>query len=849
MTADDPCDDFITRTLSDYIINLAGTDPPEGKGKKELPDAIRVDLSENVTEHISGEWELSASQPISKNGVVSQTAAVVVTNLSGYTDPNPLFGVMTLVARIHDNGDPSHSGNAKVTCNSGGFSNYDIGPLAGQGNCQPTSDASILQEKFHVKFKTQDVDNSLPDLTFDTVACVEGSQLGISGQGALPRVSFNWAWNDATGIPIDACDASNGNSIYCDATQFNIMMMKRIHALDEFLAANNHTFECPQNPSAQKKEEFFPGNGNIPPGYVGITQVGYRFTEGSASAITFMADVNNAGTTPQEASIHVQPGSNLEGDILPPECVASGIIPAGGGIQLECPMEGFGLSTEYWVEFSLSSSTTASLAYSQPIIPLNTQSIEQQKNGTCEDRIKGTILSNGIPAINYWIDPSDPQYGSYVNEDSVTFTPTIPNVQTLNNLMHFDAYLIRDGYSADFEQDFRDYYVSNSFADAPVWFKGTPSQKGFSSYYGTDLLGFTNKYFNDPTLPAAGKYRVDLSILFGDEWTFFDGEGNPSAGIVAEFYHLDNPSPNSPFYRMPFNGLVGLENTVFDRVGYGVEYINMGEEIVKINDSLVQTYSGVGSSALSHVTVEERTDIRSLNSIPSTRGNLLEVTANAGTGTGTLDFTPSLATPLMMRVNHEVNPNPFAAYYQLSRNGTPQDTGNTLTFWEGAGNCYDFGGTPIYEKFNYSPDRAGLPTDQYPSWPYLYAVDWERALVGGNAFLRTIFYTPADGAYSLNGEAGTARFITANYPDYSTSQLLDGITTMPYNNASSAIDSLQDVFDLVGEGKICVSDSGAKARFFWNPETIYKQTGQTSISALTNQLKAGITCLGPPGQP
>jgi hypothetical protein len=99
----------------------------------------------------------------------------------------------------------------------------------------------------------------------------------------------------------------------------------------------------------------------------------------------------------------------------------------------------------------------------------------------------------------------------------------------------------------------------------------------------------------------------------------------------------------------------------------------------------------------------------------------------------------------------------------------------------------------------------------------------------------------------LNGEAGTSKFITANYPEYSSSQILDGVSTMPYNNGSQVIDSIQDVFDLVADGKICVSNSGTKTRFFWNPETIYKQTGQTSISAVTNQLTAGNTCLGPPG--
>lgn len=847
LLAEDPCDDDTTETLQDYIINLAGTTAPDGEGKGDPPDAIDVKISTNASPHISADWELSASQPISKKGVASQTAAVVVENKSGYTDPYPLFGVMTLRATIHDNGDPSHSGNASVQCESGGFSNFDIGPTASQGSCHPTSDDSVLEEKFHVKFKTQDTDNSLPNLTFDSVACSDGSQLGQSGKGALPRVALNWGWNDTTGIPINACDALNGNYIYCDATQFNIMMMKRVKALDEFLAANNYQFTCPENPGKQNTSATFPSNTSMGANLIGITQVGYQFASSDATAVTFTADVNNTTSSTQSADVLIIVGSNNSNDTIPNSCTASGSIPANSGTTISCTITNFGLSSDYYAEFTLSSTTTSNIAFSQPIVTLNTKSVEQQNAGTCDDLPKTTALISGIPGINYWIDGADPEYGTYVNDNTVTFTPAVPNVQALNNLLHFDAYLIRDGYSADFEEDFRDYYVNNSFADAPTWFKGLGNAPVFSKYYGTDKLAFTNKYFNDSTLPAAGKYRVDLSIFFGDDWSFFNGDGSPDAGIAVEFYHLENPFPNSPFYRMPMNGMVGLENTVYDRIGYGVEYINNGPEIIQINDSLIQTYSGVGSSALSQVTVEESSDLRKLNSIPSTRGNLLEVTSNAGTSTGSMTFTPSLATPLMMRVNHAVTPNPFAAYYQITSNGVPQDTGNTLTFWEGAGNCYDFTGTPIYEKFNYSPDRAGLPTDKYPNWPYLYAVDWEKALVGGNAHLRTIFYTPTDGVYSLNAEAGTGKFITANYPEYSNTQLLDGITTMPYNNASAAINSIQDVFDLVGEGKICVSDSGVKARFFWNPETIYKQTGQTSISAVTNQLKAGNTCLGPPG--
>lgn len=841
--SEDPCADDLTQPLLDYVINLAG-----GEDQDKLPpDAVTVKLSNNVKSDISAEWMVDVANVGSKKGKVQQTVGVIATNKSGFSDPNPLFGVMTLVSKIHDNGDPSHSGQAHVFCDADTFGPFSIGPTASEGKCKPANDEGIHQEAFHVKFRTQEVDQSLPNLTFDTVACVSGTSLGVSGKGALPKVAFNWGWNDQSGIPMKACDASNPNAVYCDATQFNIDMMKRLKKLDEFLAANNYTFSCPDNPSPQTGSANYPNPNPIISGFIGLSERGFAVQ--STSSVKFTGKLENKTTASQEISMKVTmkdiEAEEVEGEILP-SCTVSATLVANSSQSVECVISSLSNKT-YLSQFALTSTTTSNIAYQSNDILIDLDGYNAQTQGTCEDLPKSTAVVGGKPIINLWIDKDDSETGSGVNDNTVTFTPDVPNVQALTDLLHYDTYLIRDGYSHDFENDFRDYYSAN-FADAPPWFKGGNGTAGFNAFYGDDdSLYFTNKFFDDPTLPAAGKYQVNINVFFDDNWQMLSATGEPKAHIAIDFYHLETPSPNSPFYRLPFDGALGLENTTYDRVGYGVEYINAGADPIKINDTLIQTYSGEGSTALGQLTVSESTDLRKLNSIPSTRGNILEVVAPSGSAEQSMTFTPSLATPLLMRVNHEVTPNPFSAYYQLGLNGVPQDTGNTLTFWEGAGNCYDFTGTPIYEKFNYSPDRAGLPTDKYTSWPYLYAVDWDKALVGGNAYLRTIFYTPADGTYSLNGEAGTSKFITANYPDYSSTQLLDGITTMPYNNASTAIDSIQDVFDLVGQGKICVSDSGAKARFFWNPETIYKQTGQTSISAVTNQLKAGKTCLGAPG--
>ncbi|QQR93115.1 MAG: hypothetical protein IPJ89_02655 [Candidatus Iainarchaeum archaeon] len=154
----------------------------------------------------------------------------------------------------------------------------------------------------------------------------------------------------------------------------------------------------------------------------------------------------------------------------------------------------------------------------------------------------------------------------------------------------------------------------------------------------------------------------------------------------------------------------------------------------------------------------------------------------------------------------------------------------------------------MYEKFNYSPDRAATPSDAITAWQLSYGVDWERSLSSGTESLRTIFYTPAGENYAIQSTTDYAKFLSANYPSPSNIVPLDGISSMPYNNPSLFVDSLQDLFDLVGDRKVCISDSGVKARFFWNPETIYKQTSQTSIHAITQGLVAGQTCLGPPSQ-
>ncbi len=839
------CSDDVSNYLPDYIINLAG-----GNDQDKLPpDAINVELSDNVKQFIKGEWNVKTTTYTvidAPNYVMSQIVGVTFTNLTGFSSPNPLFGVATLRATEHIHGDPSHGGLASVECSNDNFNMFRIGGSSDQGSCSNSYDI-VREEKFHLKFKTQEISQALPTTGFDTFACATGSTLGSTGPGSIPRVAFNWSWNNASGIPMYACDASNADAVFCDATQFNIDMMKRIKALDDFLEANNYQFACPDNPALQPDNVTHTNPAPIPTGFVGLVSSGFDFQNGTS--VLFNGTVQNNSAIAQNVELNVQmTPSNANSSSGVKTCAGPIAVPANSSANVNCSIGG--LSPEkYSAQIRLTSSTTSNIAQFTIAVPLDVGAYAAATSGACTGFPKTTAIINGVPGINMWIDKNDPRFGEHVNVANVNFTPDVNSIQALNDLLHYDAYLIRDGYSADFENDFRDYYTSGSFADAPAWFKGSVAAPGFNRFYGEDnVLAFSNKYFEDTTLPAAGKYHVDLSVFFtGDEWKLLDANGDRSAVIGVDFYHLKNPVPNSPFYRLPFNGQVGLEGTQYNRVGYGLEYINETNP-VKVNDSLVQTNSGEESSAIGQVNVEYEDDLRVMNSIPSTRGNILEVTSGNGNTSGRVVFTPSLATPTVLKISHAASTQPFSTFYQIAENGSPVDTGNTLTFWEGAGMCYDFTSVPVYEKFNFEPDRAAGSTDQLANWQSAYGIDWPFARAGGDEYLRTIFYTPAQGSYSIISSTDTTRFFTTNVKTPSTSQTLDGISTLTYNNASTVIDSMQDVFDLVSGGKICVADSGNKARFYWNPETLYKQPGLNNVSvhAFTVGLVAGQTCVGPP---
>lgn len=837
-------DSFNSETLRDYVINLAGAGDANG-GRYLPPDAIAVGLNPYGKKDIKPGFNLKVTDVTGEGDHGKQEVGLVFENSSGLEELKPAYSVLNVEATEHIHGDTTHSGGASVKCGKGSFGNYWIGAGGGMGNCHGSWDQTYSQ-RFHVRFKTADVKESLPDINFDTYPCVSGTEIGRSGAGALPRVKLNWGWNEETGgIGYDNCDANNEDYIYCDAAQFSIEVSKRLERLYEFLEANNFALKCPTPESGD--EALGETNTEYSAHAVLEEKLGLSSIEmGKAgNSRAFTVSVKNNTTATQDAKVTM----TLNGTGGTNECTKNLLnITAGVSMQEACEFENLEEGT-YAVIAQISSETTDDVDANTVSYGFTVSEESSTIAGYNCSLARTTETYYGEPMINRFIDatPNVNWAGSAIHSK-----------KELNDLLKFNAYLIKDAYSDDFRKDFAHYYTNIEFADTPVYFTNLGGRGyGLNKLFEQGTIVFTGKYTTENAIPAPGLYEVEIAAYFGNDWKFFDDEGKTNVLVSVVLHHLDDPYPNSPFYSLPFDGSVGLDGISFNRQGYGTAYENYSaENALQINNSNVpaKSYADAGSSAVESVETEVVTDIYRLNTDPKTRGMVLSV--DRSSAKNKVEFFPSKATPVMLKMHKgEIGSEPFSAFYTLTIGGVPADTGSVLAYWSGAGSCLDFTGVPVYEKFYESPDRAAEVKDRLANWVNAYAVDWEKAAYKGDVYLRTIFYTSAFDRCELHAESplGSLFFITPETSDIAKGEegvALGGISSMEHNKGGSGsgeiVSSVQDVFDLVDSNAMCITSTGNKATFWWNPQKIYTQAGGSgnSINGDMDLLVAGKTCIG-----
>ncbi len=685
--------DLVTNTLTGYVINL------KNDAKTVQPNTPKV----------TGRWSVGDAEV---NGEYdSQLAGIVFENAN--LGEETVFATVVIDSNIHSYSDPAVVPQGLP----------DWGPYKLEAISQTTTHA----QKFHMKFSGVEQTQSIANRTTDTTACQSGALLGRTGAGVLPRIKLRWNWTD---IAIDSCDAKNPEYIYCDATQFSIMMTKRLQALQEFFAINPG-FSCPQNQYA---------------------------------------------------------------------------------INLQEEMDGFNVYTD------------------------DAFSVSNYLNGCWLP--KTTRGYDGKSALEYYIEASS----------GVRWTEAIPNQQALHDLLFFDAYLIQDGYSEDFIQDFSYYYSNVSFLDTPTYFFNDETGQNLNTFFDEGKITVRQKYSESVALPSSGRFAVTLDIDFeNDAYSLFKTGNKSSANVVVNLVLKENPQLESPFYYLPFDGEVGRNGPSFERTGYGIGYQVITDDAFRISRfDEVHTRPDVTGASLQTVEVTKNTSFNELNAIPSKRGFILDVYQNSNTQKS-MRFSPSLATPVLMKIFQEKSLIPFSALYSFRVGDQKIDVGDRSTFWSGAGTCLDFDNQPVSDNWSFSPDRRGRDTDRIDQAEDFYGIDWPAAERNGVVFLKTVFYAPIGTEYDLRAETNNVKFVSSDEPEEMSIKIA-GIRTMKFNRVggsdSDRITAIDDLFDLVSEEKVCVTDTGLRSSFWWNPEALSQETGLsgTSVKTLENSLQSSHVC-------
>lgn len=700
-----------------------------------------------------------------------------------------------------------------------------------------------------------------PQADQEMVDCfTDSGKAGKTGVGALPKIKLDWTWK-VSNFDINAC--SDGNQ-YCDATQLSQVIIERMKKVEEQL--HGKTITCPRS-SSQVVDQALSGrysftssvptlSNQVPVGYVGLETVRVN-TDGNL--VRLEISVENRTGTPKTGTLNVKLGdkqlqsySKLESLGVIDNCALprtqtdgdmTGIDPLNPILNISVPACEGENTAEYILTYGTSTNPVIGnnikleVEYSGPSVylidPAQTYyttdlnfSVHQSQpaGGSCQVPAT-TAQFNGVDYIDMWFNKE--QY-----PENVISQWNITDIQQLKQTIEFDAYLITDNYNKQFQTDFDKAYggkmsagqtSSFAFLSAPSYY-----QTGIYSKLFRDNTTFNLKYSNNQSgvnILVPGKYRVRIDFIFGNDSWALEKAGDIDVNTTVTLTYMAGPESDSIFYRMPFNGTVGLSNTGYSRQNYGLAYI--GDEIVvsKQGQLPISTKYSSGSNPKKYLNTQYNRDFFKINSNIETRGNLLTIKERTEDQIE-LIYSPNVPTRVLMSVERN-NLLPFSAYYQLTdASNQPVFGGTSLGIWSGVGdlNYYDFSGEYVSSRFMNFYDRQSSPDERIFN---SYAIDWDSVARKGTVNLRTIFYTPYDNQnravqYKLTSKSRgdvKVRFIeNTNYSQSSYDKSLPSGAIETYN-----IESLLNIFEKVSTNQVCIvnTDNGKITEFYWNPKAVY----------------------------
>ncbi len=787
-----------TVSYTDFVINLQGgkTSVASLSGatneEKEIPSdagALTFSLAD-----INPEWDFSDAY---YSG--TETVAIRFTN-SGLDDPLPKYGTLTVNATKHIHGyDPmaiangTSSGSSTefdVLCREATFGNYWIGSASGEGSCSGVSPPTNYSQKYHVRVISSDPKGE-DAYVRKYSSCYMGSLTGSTGEEALPRIKLNWDW-DAIGA--DACDYTNPNYIYCDASQFMIAMTKKLSNLDEFLMQNGGSFGCPPTPLQQEVEDSIAQinsrQNNVSEGFIGISNVQVIVLNDKGTA---RLTIKNLSAAPQATYLSYSWKGEGEAATGMQEFTA----PVG---QTELTLGPVDIEKYDGIYYF----TAVINGEKGDRIPVSRAFMNKDTNNQCWIE-QSTARTGGVPNLVYYVD----------GKQGVSYTTAIGDTSELYSTINFAVYLTRDAFTEDFFSDFKEFYRQQFLQKLNI----SATQSKIVDYLTSGNFKVTKRFTGDNAIEP-GLYEVYVNIIAPDSFRVIDGN---STQIEIELLLVKSPSVDSPFYRMPFNGMLGSKGN--GRQGYGLSYKNIDTDsggIQVTNEGFgVNTFDSAVSNGITSVETKTKTTFEEVNVAPGTRGTI--ASASVSNNTATLKLAPTFVTPVIGRITIEENEGKMS--YSLNTEKKAIITGGNIAYWTGAAKSKNFYGGNAIDSYQDSPDYRMTKLGDN-----VYGYEFNDISKPGTMLLKTLFFTPAEtSSYILDAHDNKTSFWSTN-SEFTSTIVLSGINGMTYNDqaGNSKINSLQNLFNAVKEGKVCVSTDGSSSSFWWNPAVIEVQDGSTT---------------------
>ena len=694
---------------------------------------------------------------------------------------------------------------------------------ADRGNHLAVKPTSQYDEQYHLQFNSFKSTPIKPQ-PFDVKSCLLDGKTGETGVKALPNVSLDWDWGN---VEIDTCDTEK-NGIYCDATQFSISLLKRVNEINDELSGIT-SLNCPvaggvSDTAAQKLSDV---NRDI-----AVTEVSISSVSGSEVEVSAVLESNNSTALDVSTILQLETPVGTKPCLTPPSNVS-----LSNPTTVSCI---FDISTFGTGDYN--ADVNVNLVNDSKCNPIITPTCED--NDTENNQLKVPFVVGSTSGLVQCTPYNTNRLSDYVN---VQGNPK-SKLQKVIELTHFTANLTSDGYSTDFRKDFDFFMKSQSFFSVDKWY--TESADGLHKYFSDeDSMKINNSFLDGFGSLPAGIYDVTISIEYNDDsWDLFDGI-NKNAVINVDLVKVREPYPDSVFYDMPFDGLIGTvqgsHETSASRQGYGLEYILKTLTPVQVNDQgisySVKTTPQGSSNPTASLSVTELDEFKILNT-DRRRGVVMELDKGKGNSIE-MTYSPTRAAPVVLQVEGGASESAWA-FYSLSVAGQTQFPPKYLTKWDGlTAGCKDFSGQAMQDTFNNTADvqggiskASGGPRCAIGRQDGEYGVEWCNIREEGPVFLGTVMYVPA-GANQANlkmiSSVDSSFFIGPDGTSVSTA------VDLVSSSHTVSIESIQDIFNHVKTEEVCIAGlgSGSNEKYFWNPAKIFENNDgiQTFIKGIPAQ--------------